>query len=133
MHWAIQRPSSPLSCFHASFPFALPPEPTLSPNPNTHAILIKEHDHCTVLEPPTDRDKPLNPHLPLPLIRHSFDELNMEVRHPCQHPLPRAQEGRSCGVGWVAFMLDLGIRSDERRGKTQVMSVCEGSEERSGE
>jgi hypothetical protein len=30
-------------------------------------------------------------------------------------------------------MLDLGIRSDEGRGKTQVMSVCEGSEERGGE
>jgi hypothetical protein len=117
----------------ALLPLVLPPEPTLSPNPNTHALLIKDHNHRTVLELPTDRYEPPHPHLPLPLIRHSFDQLNVEVRRPCQHALPRAQERRTRGVGRVVFMLDLSIRSNERGGKTQVVSVCEGSEECGGE
>jgi hypothetical protein len=66
-------------------------------------------------------------------IRHSFDELNVEVRRPCQDALPHAQERRARGVGRVIFILDLGIKGNERRGKMRVVSVCEDSEKCGGE
>ena len=36
---------------------------------------------------------------------------------PCQDALPHAQERRARGVGRVIFILDLGIKGNERRGK----------------